>query len=148
MKNQESSANIKVLFDMKAITANNINMKDIKKMKNIINTSTQSRDIYEVQSKYNRVLKTLTLHILKYLLKDILCEETDFSLIKSNKTIPDYGLCEKCNIFILIEDPPKFLILNIYDNMIYQTYVRGINKREILYYLCDKNDDNNSLHIG
>ncbi|PKK60723.1 hypothetical protein RhiirC2_761498, partial [Rhizophagus irregularis] len=59
-------------------------------MEGIINTSTQSRDIYEVQPGCNRALKTLALHILKHLTEDILREEPDFSSIKSNEAIPDY----------------------------------------------------------
>ncbi|PKK58518.1 hypothetical protein RhiirC2_763370, partial [Rhizophagus irregularis] len=41
-------------------------------MEGIINTSTQSRDIYEVQPGRNRALKPLALHILKHLPEDIL----------------------------------------------------------------------------
>ncbi|PKK56271.1 hypothetical protein RhiirC2_764422, partial [Rhizophagus irregularis] len=41
-------------------------------MEGIINTSTQSRDIYGVQPKRNKALKLLALHILKHLPEDIL----------------------------------------------------------------------------
>ena len=48
MKNQGSSANTEVPFDVTEITADNINMEGIEGMEGIINTSTQSRDIYGV----------------------------------------------------------------------------------------------------
>ncbi|CAB4438548.1 unnamed protein product [Rhizophagus irregularis] len=75
------------------ITADDINTKDIEGMEGIINTSTQSRDIYGVQPKHNKALKLLALHILKHLPEDILHEEPDFLLIKSDEAIPDYGPC-------------------------------------------------------
>ena len=51
MENQESSANTEVPFDVTEITADDINMEGIEGMEGIINTSTQSRDIYRVQLK-------------------------------------------------------------------------------------------------
>ncbi|CAG8512796.1 14656_t:CDS:2 [Funneliformis mosseae] len=44
----------------------------------------QSIDIYKVQLKRDRSLKSFVLSILKYLSEDILREESDFSSIKSN----------------------------------------------------------------
>ncbi len=129
---------------MKKITTNDINIKGIEEIEDIINIFTQSRDIYKIQSRCNRALKILALYILKYLLEDILHEDSDFSLIKSNKTIQDYGQYIKCDTSILIEDSSKSLILNICNDMIYQTCVRGINKKETLYCLCNK-DDNSDL---
>ena len=93
MENQESSANTEVPFDVTKITADDINTEGIEGMEGIINTSTQSRDIYEVQPKCNKALKLLTLYILKHLPEDILREEPNFSSIKSNEDIPDYGPC-------------------------------------------------------
>lgn len=75
MENQKSSANIKVPFDVIEITTDDINMKGIEEIKDIINTSTQNRDIYEVQLGCN---KAIVLNILKYLSEDILREEPDF----------------------------------------------------------------------
>jgi hypothetical protein len=65
-ENQESSANTEVPFDVTEITADDINMEDIKGMEGIINTSTQSRDIYGVQPKCNKALKLLALHQVFY----------------------------------------------------------------------------------
>jgi hypothetical protein len=73
----------------------------------IINTSTQSRDIYGVQPKCNKASKLLALYILKHLPKNILCEEPDFLSIKSNEAISDYGPCMECDTPILAEDPPR-----------------------------------------
>ena len=101
MENQESqksSANTKVPFDVTEITADDIDTEDIEGMEGIINTSTQSRDIYGVQPKRNKALKLLALHILKHLPEDILREELDISLIQSNEAIPDYGPCMECDI--------------------------------------------------
>ena len=77
---------------------------------------------------------------MKHFLEDILYEESDFSLIKSNKAILDYGLCGECDIFILTEDLPRSLILNICDDIINWTCVRRIDKRGILYCSYNKND--------
>ena len=107
MENQESSVNTE------AITADEINMDPI--------VNIQSRDIYKVQPGRNRSLKILALYILKYLPEDILREELDFSSIKSNNTIQDYGLCGECDIPILTEDPPRLLVLNVCDDMIHRT---------------------------
>ena len=82
-ESQESSANTEVPFDVTEITADDINTEDIEGMEGIINTSTQSRDIYGVQPKRNKALKLLALHILKHLPKDILREEPDFCRLNS-----------------------------------------------------------------
>src|SRR4051794_6962456 len=66
MANQESSANTEVPFDVTEIS-DDINTEGIEGMESIINTSTQSRDIYGVQPKRNKALKLLALHILKHL---------------------------------------------------------------------------------
>ena len=73
----------------------------------------QSRDIYKVQPGRNKALKSIALNILKYLPEDILREEPDFSSIKSNNTIPEYGPCGECDIPIWSEDPPRSLVLNV-----------------------------------
>ncbi|CAG8603359.1 4808_t:CDS:2 [Funneliformis mosseae] len=114
-------------------------------MEGIINTSTQSRDIYEVQPERNRALKLLALHILKHLPEDILREESDFSSIKSNEAIPDYGACQECDKPILTEDLPRSLILNVCGDMIHRTCARGTDKRGTLYCSCGKNDDSDPL---
>ena len=113
MENQESSANIEVPSDVIEITTDDINMDPIG--------NTQSRDMYEVQPGRNKALKSIALNILKYLPEDILREEPDFSSIKSNNTIQDYGLCGECDIPILTEDPPRLLVLNVCDDMIHRT---------------------------
>ncbi|CAG8619843.1 497_t:CDS:2, partial [Funneliformis mosseae] len=92
-------------------------------MEGDINTSTPSGDIYE----------------------DILREKPDFSTIKSNKTIPDYGAYQECDKPILTEDPPRSLILNVCGDMIHRTCVRGIDKRGTLYCSCGKDDDSDPL---
>ena len=102
---------MKVLFDMKAITTDNINMDLIDNI--------QSRDIYKVQPKCNKILKSIALNILKYLPENILYEELNFSSIKFNNIISDYGLYGDCNTPILTEDLSKSLILNVCDNMIH-----------------------------
>ena len=117
MENQESSANTEVPFDVTEITADDIDTEDIEGMEGIINTSTQSRDIYEVQPGRNRALKLLALHILKHLPEDILREEPDFSSIKSNEAIP----CGECDKPILTEDPSRSLILNVCGGMVHRT---------------------------
>ncbi len=59
MKNQESSANMKVPFDMTEIIANDINMEDI------VVTSTQSSDIAEKTISMNKSqITTLALNLL------------------------------------------------------------------------------------
>src|SRR6266498_310757 len=99
-------------------------------MEDIIITSTQSRDIYGVQPKRNKALKLLALHILKHLPEDILHEEPDFSSIKSNEAIPDYGPCGECDIPILTEDLPRSLVLNVCDDMIHWTCAKKIYKEK------------------
>ena len=145
MENQESSANTEVPFDVTEITADDINTEGIEGMEGIINTSTQSRDIYGVQPKRNKALKLLALHILKYLPEDILCEESDFSLIKSNEAIPDYGPYIECDTPILTEDPPRSLILNVCGDMIHQTCARETDKKGTLYCSCGMKKDNDPL---
>src|SRR5688572_13795622 len=105
-ESQESSTNTEVLFDITEITTDDINIDPIG--------NTQSRDIYEIQPRCNKVLKLLTLHILKYLPEDILREELDISSIKSNEAISDYGPCMEYDITILTEDTSRSLILNVY----------------------------------
>ncbi|EXX67840.1 uncharacterized protein OCT59_019830 [Rhizophagus irregularis] len=107
-------------------------------MKGLID-STQRSDIYKVQSRCNRALK---IYILKYLPKDILREEPDFLSIKSNDTILDYELCEECNIPILIEDPPRSLVLNVCVDMINQTCMKAMYKDGVLFCSCGVVDDN------
>src|SRR4051794_32244225 len=141
MENQESSANTEVPFDVTEITTDDINMEGIERMEGIINTSTQSRDIYEVQLKRNKALKLLILHILKHLPEDILHEEPDFSSIKSNEAIQDYGPCMECDIPILTEDPPRSLMLNVCGDMIHRSYAKGTDKRGTLYCSCGKDND-------
>jgi len=82
---------------------------------------------------------------LKYLLEDILHKKLDFSFIKSNNTILNYKPCQECDIFILIEDPSRSLILNVCGNVIHQTYVKDMLKDETLIYLCDVEDVSNPL---
>ncbi|PKC05321.1 hypothetical protein RhiirA5_421038 [Rhizophagus irregularis] len=72
MENQESSANTEVPFDVTEITTDDINMEGIEEIEDIINTSIQSKDIYEVQPGRNNALKSIALNILKYLPEDIL----------------------------------------------------------------------------
>ncbi|PKK56259.1 hypothetical protein RhiirC2_800425 [Rhizophagus irregularis] len=105
----------------------------------------KSRDIYGVQPKRNKALKLLALHILKHLPEDILREEPDFSSIKSNEAIPDYGPCMECDIPILTEDPPRSLILNVCGDMIHRTCARGIDKRGTLYCSCGMEEDSDPL---
>ncbi|RIA99181.1 hypothetical protein C1645_811647 [Glomus cerebriforme] len=113
MENQKSLANTEVLFDMKKITADNINMEGIERIENI------------------------------------LYEEPDFSSIKSNEAISDYGLCEEYDISILIEDLFRFFILNICGNMVYQTCAKETDKRRTLYCSsCKKNNSNPLLPSG
>ena len=82
---------------------------------------------------------------MKYFLEDIFHEESDFSSIKSNNTIPEYGLCRKCDISIWSEDPTRSLILNVCGDMIYRTYVKKIYKDGILLCLYDKVDNSDLL---
>ncbi|RIA79156.1 hypothetical protein C1645_841397 [Glomus cerebriforme] len=70
-------------------------------------------DIYKVQPRCNRSLKSLALSILKYLSDDILRKKPDFSSIKSNDSIQDYEACQECDKHILSEDPPRSLVLNV-----------------------------------
>ena len=131
MENQESSVNTE------AITANEINMDPIG--------NTQSSNIYEVQPRRNKALKSIALNILKYLPEDILREEPDFSSIKSNNTIQDYGPCGECDIPILTEDPPRSLILNVCGDMIQRTCAKKIYKDGTLLCSCGKADNSDPL---
>ncbi|CAG8562561.1 2878_t:CDS:2 [Funneliformis mosseae] len=108
------------------ITADDIDTEDIEGMENIINTFTQSKDIYE----------------------DILREEPDFSSIKSNEAIPDYGPCMKYDTPILTEDPLRSLMLNICSDMVHWTCIRGTDKRGTLYYSCSIEKDSNLLLLS
>ncbi len=144
-ESQESSANTEVPFDVTEIIADDINTEGIEGMEGIINTSTQSRDIYGVQPKRNKALKLLALHILKHLPEDILREEPDFSSIKSNEAIQDYGPCIECDTPILTEDPPRSLMLNVCGDMIHRTCAKGTDKRGTLYCSCGKDDDSDPL---
>ncbi|RIA79516.1 hypothetical protein C1645_840506 [Glomus cerebriforme] len=107
--------------------------------------NTQSRDIYEVQPRCNKTLKLLALYILKHLPKDILREELDILLIKSNEAIPDYGPCMECDIPILTEDPPRSLVLNVCGDMIHQTCAKKIHKYGTLFCSCGKADNSDPL---
>jgi hypothetical protein len=161
MENQESEANMEVPFDVEKITADDINMEGMEGMEDIINTSfdipttstqshnvqqartsTQSSDTYNVQPARNRSLKILALHILKHLPEDILSEEPDFSSIKSNDTIPDYGSCQECEIPILTEDPPRSLVLNVCGDVIHRTCANKVDNRGALPCSCGVVDDN------
>jgi hypothetical protein len=102
-------------------------------------TSTQS---YNVQPARNRSLKILALHILKHLPEDILSEEPDFSSIKSNDTIPDYGSCQECEIPILTEDPPRSLVLNVCGDVIHRTCANKVDNRGALPCSCGVVDEN------
>ncbi|CAB4434913.1 unnamed protein product [Rhizophagus irregularis] len=144
IENQESSANIKIPFDVTEITTDNINMKGIERIKNIINISTQNRDIYEVQLGCN---KAIALNILKYLSENILREEPDFLLIKFNNTIPDYGSYGECDIPIRLKDPPKSFVLNIYDDMIYQIYMKKMYKMKYYFAYMPVPDCKKSVDI-
>ncbi|UZO18592.1 uncharacterized protein OCT59_009904 [Rhizophagus irregularis] len=62
MENQESSANTEVPFDVTEITTDDINMEGIEEIEDIINTSIQSKDIYEVQPGRNNALKSIALN--------------------------------------------------------------------------------------
>jgi hypothetical protein len=117
-------------------------------MEGVINTSTQSEDIYGVQPKRNRALKLLALHILKHLPEDILREEPDFSSIKSNEAIPDYGPCMECDTPILTEDPPRSLILNVCGDMVHRSCARGTDKRGTLYCSCGIEEDSDPLLLS
>ncbi|CAG8722629.1 20276_t:CDS:2 [Rhizophagus irregularis] len=131
MENQESSVNLE------AITADEINMDPIG--------NTQRRDIYEVQPRRNKSLKSIALNILKYLPEDILREEPDFSSIKSNNTIPDYGPCGECSTPILAEDPPRALVLNVCGDMIHWTCAKTMYKDGTLLCSCGKADNSDPL---
>ena len=85
---------------------------------------------------------------MKYFPKDILCEEPDFSSIKFNNTILNYGLYGECDIPILTEDPPRSLMLNIYDDMVHQTCTKGTDKRGTLYCSCGMEEDSDPLLLS
>src|SRR5579871_6048409 len=114
-------------------------------MEDIIITSTQSRDIYQVQPRHNRALKIFALHILKHLPEDILREEPDFLSIKFNDVILNYGSCGKCKTPVLLEDLPRLLVLNVCKNIAHQTCVKEIDKRGTLYCSCSVADDSDPL---
>ncbi|CAG8690731.1 11006_t:CDS:1 [Funneliformis mosseae] len=101
----------------------------------------QSSDIYKVQLKRDRFLKSLALSILKYLSKDILREESDFSSIKSNDTIQDCEMCQECDKPILTENPPRSLVLNVCGDIIHQTCAGKPDKRGVLECSCGIADD-------
>ncbi|GES77985.1 hypothetical protein GLOIN_2v1707120 [Rhizophagus clarus] len=103
-------------FDVEKITADNINMEGRVWRNNNVqptHTSTSNSNTYNVQPACNRSLKILALYILKHLPEDIPRKKSDFSSIKFNEVIPDYGSCQECEISILIENPPRLLILNV-----------------------------------
>ena len=91
--------------------------------------NTQSNDIYKVQPRRDRSLKSLALSILKYLPEDILREEPDFSSIKSNDTIQDCEACQECDKPILTEDPPRSLVMNVCGDVIHRTCANNPVKR-------------------
>ncbi|PKC04590.1 hypothetical protein RhiirA5_401372 [Rhizophagus irregularis] len=142
MENQESSANIGVESPN---TPDDNNMEehpeesDTEGPFDVENITAD--DIYKVQLRRNRSLKSLALSILKYLPKDILCEEPDFSSIKSNDFIQDYEECQECDKPILSEDPPKSLVLNVCGDMIHQTCAGNPDKRGVLLCPCGVSDD-------
>ncbi|PKC66411.1 hypothetical protein RhiirA1_512203 [Rhizophagus irregularis] len=76
---------------------------------------------------------------------DILREEPDFSSIKSNNTILDYGPCGECDIPILTEDPPRLLVLNVCDDMIHRTCAKAMYKDGTLLCSCDMADNSDPL---
>jgi flagellar hook-basal body complex protein FliE len=129
------------------ITADDINMEGMEDIdvEDLLNTSAQSRDIYKVQPKRNRTLKIFALHILKYLPEDILREEPDFSSIKSNNTIQDYGPCGDCDVSIFSENPPRSLVLNVCGDVIHRTCASKPDKRGALYCSCGVGDDRDPL---
>ncbi|GBC00737.1 hypothetical protein RclHR1_03960011 [Rhizophagus clarus] len=122
IENQESS--IEAPFDVERITADDINMEAY--------ISTSNSDTYNVQPARNRSLKILILYILKHLPEDILREESDFLAIKSNEAIPDYGSCQECEIPILTEDPPRSLVINVYDDVIHWTCTNKLDNHGAL----------------
>jgi len=101
----------------------------------------QSSDIYKVQPKRDRSLKSLALSILKYLPEDILHEELDFSSIKSNDTIQDCETCQECDKPILTEDPPRSLVLNVCGDIVHRTCAGKPDKRGVLECSCGMADD-------
>ncbi|RGB38746.1 hypothetical protein C1646_665174 [Rhizophagus diaphanus] len=120
MENQESSANTEVPFDVEKITADDIHMEGIEGMEDIINTSTQSRDIYErIFFVKSRIFRRLNLMKLSQIM---------------GRVTPN-----------LTEDPPRSLILNVCGDMIHRTCARGTDKRGTLYCSCGKDDDSDPL---
>ncbi|GBC24044.2 hypothetical protein GLOIN_2v1771599 [Rhizophagus irregularis DAOM 181602=DAOM 197198] len=69
----------------------------------------------------------------------------DFSSIKSNNTILDYGPCGECDIPILTEDPPRLLVLNVCDDMIHRTCAKAMYKDGTLLCSCDMADNSDPL---
>ncbi len=81
MKNQKGSSDVKNLPSVKKLSITE--KEDLTNMKDVIiikSAGQQNRNI----PNCNKHLKTITLNILKYLSKDILREEPDFSAIKSS----------------------------------------------------------------
>ncbi|GES96015.1 hypothetical protein GLOIN_2v1770914 [Rhizophagus clarus] len=101
-------------------------------------TSTSNSDTYNVQPARNRSLKILALYILKHL-------PPDFSSIKSNEAIPDYGSCQECEIPILTEDPPRSLVLNVCGDVIHRTCANKVDNRGALPCSCGVVDDSDPL---
>ncbi|CAG8585378.1 20493_t:CDS:2 [Rhizophagus irregularis] len=83
--------------------------------------------------------------ITEFEVEDILREEPDFSSIKSNNTILDYGPCGECDIPILTEDPPRLLVLNVCDDMIHRTCAKAMYKDGTLLCSCDMADNSDPL---
>ncbi|RIA81318.1 hypothetical protein C1645_744613 [Glomus cerebriforme] len=77
--------------------------------------------------------------------EDILREEPDFSSIKSNEAIPDYGPCMECDTSILTEDPPRSLMLNVCGDMIHRTCAKNPDKRGVLHCSCSVADSSDPL---
>ncbi|PKK77609.1 hypothetical protein RhiirC2_844176 [Rhizophagus irregularis] len=126
----KSSANTEV---ENPITVDDINIEDI-----IIKSPLLKALIF---AKYNQ---GAALNILGHLPEDILREEPDFSSIKSNETITDYGPCGECDLPFLTEDPPRSLILNVCGDIAHRTCAKETDKR---YYSCGVDDDSCLLKI-
>ncbi|CAG8688955.1 9325_t:CDS:2, partial [Funneliformis mosseae] len=74
-------------------------------------------------------------------IQNILCEEPDFSSIKSNDIIQDCEVCQECDKPILTENPPRSLILNVCGDIVHRTYTRKPDKRGVLECSCGMADD-------
>jgi hypothetical protein len=138
MENQESSANTGVESPN---TPKDSNKEDTEGQTD----NTQSSDIYKVQPRRNKSLKSLALSILKCLPEDILREDPDFSSIKTNDTIQDYEACQECDKPILTEDPPRSLVLNICGDIVHRTCAKKPDKRGVLECSCGVADDKDPL---